>query len=238
MFKNMLIPIFVLSLFIGCGLMNKSKNSSQSPQIVYDDNRTNGKDAGLPTAVSEGVASGIYKVDDIEILAQEILFIPKLLVEIDEVPNIFIKEGNVTKLNEKYSFDNYTLLSGDIKYLGDKSMILNMRLVDNRYSITKEYLNYKFNFINGNEKSIYPISGQEVINNHTFLLVHDNKQTAMKFDNMNNLLTGGLFRYFNQNKSEVVFEAIGINELKIFVDKNLNNIFEEEEITHIILGEL
>ena len=241
MFKNILIFIFSLGFLVGCGLMGKSKSDSitalpESSTIVNgEDNKSGGEAVAFPASADNGV----YQISDIDILAQEIIFIPKLFDEIDREPNIFIRENNITKLNKKYSFDNYTLLSGDIKYESDGSMILNMRLLDNRYSITKEYLNYRFNFsVNGDEKSLYPISGQETINNHTFLAINDNNQNAMKFDLMNNLLNGGLFRYFNQNKNQVVFESIGINEMKIFVDKNSDNIFEDEEITYIILGEL
>ncbi len=236
----MLIIIFSLSFLVGCGLMGKSKSDSkmalpQASTVNAEDNKSSGEVVAFPASENHGV----YQINDIDILAQEILFIPKLFDEIDREPNIFIREKSITKLNEKYSFDNYTLLSGDIKHESDGSMILNMRLLDNRYSVTKEYLNYRFNFsVNGDEKSLYPISGQETINNHTFLAINDNNQIEMKFDLMNNLLKGGLFRYFDQNKNQVIFEAIDINEMKIFVDKNSNDIFEEEEIIYIILGEL
>ncbi len=241
MFQSLLISVFSLFLFMGCGLMNDSKSNTiqNSKEAIEAPNvEANPTAQGAGTSDNSTIFDQERRIDDIEILAQQITFIPQLLDEIQRNPNIFIKENGILKLKEKYDFSNYTLLSGDIQYETGEDIIVNMRLVDNRYSITKEYINYKFIFIDENETSLYPISGQEIINNHTFLAVNDTNQSAMKFDSSDNLLKGGLFRYINQNGSQVIFEAIGINEIKISVDKNFNGTFEDSEKINIIVGEL
>ena len=57
----------------------------------------------------------------------------------------------------------------------------------------------------------------------------------MQFDNINNLLVGGIFKYIDQEGGQVVFKAIDKNKIKILVDKNLNGVFEDDEKTDIIL---
>ena len=236
MLKNIVMSILGLSLFAGCGLMSESKKDSiedTTASVMTDEGNKSNEIETFPAAAADSVT---YRVNDIEILAQEISFIPNLLEEIEREPTIFIRNSEITRLNEKYSFDYYTLLSGEIEHSSDGSMILNMRLIDNRYSVTKEYLNYKFNFTDTNEKSLFQLSGQEVINNHTFLAVSsDENQTSMKFDAMNNLLKGGLFRYVNQDGRQVVFKVLDTNKIEISVDTNLNNLFEENEKTDIIM---
>lgn len=233
MLKNILISILGLSLFVGCGLMNDSKSdsSNNSPEA----GKEVGEELARPTAATEIINE---RVNDIEILAHELTFIPNLLEEIEREPNIFIKDKSLIKLDKRYSFDNYTLLSGELELGIDSIMTLNMRLLDNRYSVTKEYLNYKFNFVDGDEKSLSLISGQEVINNHTFLAVSaDQNQTPMKFDLMNNLLIGGVFSYINEESSKVIFKSVDTNKIEILIDRDLNGIFEDSEKIEIIVGE-